>query len=155
MIKRSADKNQRKENKSQKDKARIYSPNHSLLHEAKRRPRRGTTTAKTSPPPSDGSRIAGNGAAEGAGAGAVEELRTGGAVELGTGATKELDTRASEEVGTGTSEELTPGLRLLQKSSRLKVKTKKRNSMQQEYENNSPLHDEGYFIILFSLSQGN
>ena len=75
----------------------------------------GTTTVKTSPPPSDGSGIADNGAAEGAGAGDVEELRTGGAVELGTGATKELDTGASEEVGTGASEELTPGLRLLQK----------------------------------------
>ena len=46
--------------------------------------------AKTSPPPSDGSGIADNGATEEAGAGAVEELCTGGAVELGTEATKEL-----------------------------------------------------------------
>ena len=89
---------------------------------------------KTSPPPGDGSGIADNGAVEEAGAGAVEELRTGGAVELGSEATKELDAGASEEVGTGASEELTPDLRLLQKSSRLKVKTKKRNSMKQEYE---------------------
>ena len=111
--------------------------------------------AKTSPPPDDGSGIADNGAAEEAGAEAVEELRTGGAVELETEATKELDTGASEEVGTGASEELVPDVRLLQKSSRLKVKTKKRNSMQQEYENNSPPHDEGYFVILLSLSQGN
>ena len=94
----------------------------------------GTTTAKTSPPPGDGSGIADSGATEEAGAGAMEELRTGGAVELGTEATKELDTGASEEVGAGASEELTPDVRLLQKSSRLKVKTKKRNSMQQEYE---------------------
>jgi len=89
---------------------------------------------KTSPPPGDGSGIADNGAAEGARAGAVEELRTGGAVELGTEATKELDTGASEEVGTGASEELTPDLRLLQKSSRLKLKTKRKNSTRQEYE---------------------
>ena len=95
----------------------------------------GTTTAKTSPPPGDGSGIAGNGATEEAGAGATEELRTGGAIELGTEATKELGTGASEEVGVGASEELIPDVRLLQKkSSRLKVKTKKRNSMQQEYE---------------------
>ena len=64
----------------------------------------------------------------------MKELRTGGAVELGTEATKELDTRASEEVSAGASEELIPDVRLLQKSSRLRVKTKKRNSMQQEYE---------------------
>ena len=89
---------------------------------------------KTSPPPGDGSGIAGNGATEEAGAGATEELRTGGAVELGTEATKELETGASEEVSVGASEELIPDIRLLQKSSRLKVKTKKRNSMQQEYE---------------------
>ena len=67
----------------------------------------GTTTAKTSPPPSDGSGIADNGA--------VEEPYTGGAVELGTEATKELDTGASEEVGAGASEELIPDVRLLQK----------------------------------------
>ena len=91
-------------------------------------------TVKTSPPPGDGSGIADNGAAEGAGAGAVEERRTGGAVQLGIEATKELDTRVLEEVDTGASEKLTPGLRLLQKRSILKVKTKKRNSMQQEYE---------------------
>jgi len=71
---------------------------------------------------------------EEAGAGAVEELRTRGAVQLGTEATKELDPEASEEVGARASEELTPDLRLLQKSSRLKFKTKRRNSMQQEYE---------------------
>ena len=75
----------------------------------------GTTKAKTSPPPGDGSGIADNGAAEEAGAGTVKELCTGGAVELGTEATKELDTGASEEVGAGASEELTPDLRLLQK----------------------------------------
>ena len=107
-------------------------------------------TVKTSPPPGDGRGIADNGATEEAGAGAmeeagagameeagagaVEELRTGGAVQLGTEATKELDTRASEEVGAGASEELTPDLRLLQKSSRLKLKTKRKNSMRQEYE---------------------
>ena len=90
--------------------------------------------AKTSPPPDDGSGIADNAATEEVGARAVEELCTGGAVELGTEATKELDTGASEEVGAGASEELIPDVRLLQKSSRLKVKTKKRNSMQQEYE---------------------
>ena len=97
-------------------------------------------TVKTPLPPGDESGTAGNraaegaraGAAEGAGAGDVEELRTEGAVELGTGASKELDTRVSEEVDTGASEKLTPGLRLLQKRSILKVKTKKRNSMQQE-----------------------
>ena len=86
----------------------------------------GTTTVKTSPPPGDESGIAGSGAAEGA--------RAGDAVELDTGASKELDTGVSEEVDTGASEELTLGLRLLQKKSILKVKTKKRNSMQQEYE---------------------
>ena len=89
-------------------------------------------TVKTPLPPGDESGTAGNRATEGAGAGDVEELRTEGAVELGTGASKELDTRVSEEVDTGASEELTPGLRLLQKRSILKVKTKKRNSMQQE-----------------------
>ena len=99
-------------------------------------------TVKTPLPPGDESGTADNraaegagaGAAEGAGAGDVEELRTEGVVELGTRASKELDTRVSEEVDTGASEELTPGLRLLQKRSILKVKTKKRNSMQQEYE---------------------
>ena len=99
-------------------------------------------TVKTSLPPADESGMAGNGAAEGAGAGAaegagagdVEELRTEGAVELGTGASKELGTGASEEVETGASEEPAPGLRLLQKKSILKVKIKKRNSMQQEHE---------------------
>ena len=75
----------------------------------------GTTTAKTSPPPGDGSGTADNGAAEEAGTGAVEELRTGEAVEVGTETTKELDTGASEEVGAGASEELTPNLRLFQK----------------------------------------
>ena len=94
----------------------------------------GTTMAKTSPPLGDRSGIADTGAPEEARAGAMEELCTGGAVELGTEATKELDTGASEEVGAGASEELTPDLRLLQKSSKLKFKTKRRNSMQQEYE---------------------
>ena len=94
----------------------------------------GTTTAKTSPPPSDGSGTADNGATEEAGAGAAEELRTGGAVQLGAEETKELDPRASEEVGARALEELTPNLRLLQKSSRLKLKTKRKNSMRQEYE---------------------
>ena len=75
----------------------------------------GTTTAKTSPPPDDGSGIADTGATEETGARAVEELCTGGAVELGTEATKELDTRAPEEVGAGASEELIPDVRLLQK----------------------------------------
>ena len=115
MIKGSTNKNQRKEDKSQNDKARIYSPDYYFLREAKRKPRGGTTTAKTSPPPSDRSGTADNGAAEEAGARAVEELRTGGAVQLGTEATKELDTGALEEVGAGASEELTPDLRLLQK----------------------------------------
>ena len=94
----------------------------------------GTTTAKTSLPPSDGSGTADNGATEEAGAEAVEELRTGGAVQLGAEETKELDPGASEEVGARASEELTPDLRLLQKSSRLKLKTKRKNSMRQEYE---------------------
>ena len=75
----------------------------------------GTMTAKTSPPPDDGSGIADNGATEEAGAGAVEELCTGGAVELGAEATKELNTGASEEVSAGASEELIPDVRLLQK----------------------------------------
>jgi len=100
-------------------------------------------TVKTPLPPGDESGMAGNGAAEGAGAraaegagaGEVEELRTEGPVELSTGASKELDTGVSEEVETGASEEPAPGLRLLQKKrSILKIKTKKRNSMQQEYE---------------------
>ena len=134
MTKGSINKNQRKEDKSQKDEAGIYSPDYFFLREARRRPRRGTTTAKTSPPPSDGSGTADNGATEEAGAGAVEELRTGGAVQLGTEATKELDPGVSEEVGARASEELTPDLRLLQKSSRLKLKTKRKNSMRQEYE---------------------
>ena len=94
----------------------------------------GTTTAKTSPPPSDGSGTADNGATEEAGAEAAEELRTGGAVQLGAEETKELDPGASKEVGARASEELTPDLRLLQKSSRLKLKTKRKNSMRQEYE---------------------
>ena len=94
----------------------------------------GTTTAKTSPPPSDRSGTADNGATEEAGAEAVEELRTGGAVQLGAEETKELDPGASKEVGARASEELTPDLRLLQKSSRLKLKTKRKNSMRQEYE---------------------
>ena len=94
----------------------------------------GTTTAKTSLPPSDGSGTADNGATEEAGAGAAEELRTGGAVQLGAEETKELDPGASKEDGTRASEELTPDLRLLQKSSRLKLKTKRKNSMRQEYE---------------------
>ena len=75
----------------------------------------GTTMAKTSPPPDDGSGIADTRATEEAGAGAVEELCTRGAVELGTEATKELDTGASEEVSAGASEELIPDVRLLQK----------------------------------------
>ena len=65
---------------------------------------------KTFPPPSDGSGIADNEAAEEAWARTVKELRTGGAEELRTEATKELDTGASEEVGVGASEELTPDL---------------------------------------------
>ena len=75
----------------------------------------GTTMAKTSPPPDDGSGIADTGATEEAGARAMEELYTGGAVEHGTKATKELDTGASEEVGAGALEELVPDVRLLQK----------------------------------------
>ena len=75
----------------------------------------GTTTAKTSPPPGDGSGIADNGATEEARARAMEELCTGGAVELGTKATKELNTGASEEASAGASEELVPDVWLLQK----------------------------------------
>ena len=75
----------------------------------------GTTTAKMSPPPDDGSGIADTGATEEAGARAMEEPCTGGAVELSIEATKELDTGASEEVGAGASEELIPDVRLLQK----------------------------------------
>ena len=100
MIKGSTNKNQRKEDKSQKDKARIYSPDYFFLREAKRKPRRGNHDDEST---------------EEAGAGAVEELRTGGAVQLGTEATKELDPGASKEVGARASEELTPDLRLLQK----------------------------------------
>ena len=81
----------------------------------------------------------------------MEELGTRAAEELGTKATKELNTGASEEAGVGASEEPIPDVQLLQKRSRLKVKTKSRNSMEGEYENNSPPHDEGYFIILFPL----
>ena len=108
----------------------------------------GTTAAKTSPPLGDRSGIADTGAPEEAGAGAAEELGTGAAEELGT---KELNTGVSEEAGVGASEELVPDVWLLQKRSRLKVKTKRRNSMEGEYENNSSPHDEGYFIILFPL----
>ena len=91
----------------QKDEAKIYSPGHLLPRKAIRRPRRGTTVAKTSPPLGDRSGIADTGAPEEAGAGAVEEL--------GTKATKELNTEASEEVDTGASEEPIPDIRLLQK----------------------------------------
>ena len=107
--------------------------------------------AKMSPPLGDRSGIADTGAPEEAGPRAAEELGTRGAEELGTKATKELNTGASSEAGAGASEELVPDVRLLQKRSRLKVKTKRRNSMEGEYENNSPPHDEGYFIILFPL----
>ena len=111
----------------------------------------GTTAAKMSPPLGDRSGIADTGAPEEARAGAVEELGTKAAEELGTKATKELNTRALEEAGAGASEEPIPDIWLLQKRSRLKIKTKRRNSMEGEYENNSPPHDEGYFIILFLL----
>ena len=111
----------------------------------------GTTVAKTSPTLGGRSGIADTGAPEEAGAGAAEELGTGAAEELGTKATKELNTRDSEEASAGASEEPIPDVWLLQKRSRLKIKTKRRNSMEGEYENNSPPHDEGYFIILFPL----
>ena len=92
MIKGSTNKNQRKEDKSQKDKVRIYSPDYFFLCEAKRKPRRGTTTAKTSPPPGDGSGTADNGAAEEVGAGAVEEAGAGAMEEARAGAVEELRT---------------------------------------------------------------
>ena len=101
-----------KENKSKKNEARIHSPSHLLLRKTKRRPRRGTTAAKTSPPLGGRSGIADTGAPEEAGAGAIEQLGIGGAEELST---KELNTGASEEAGAETSEELIPDARLLQK----------------------------------------
>ena len=115
MIKEIADENQKKGEQKQKDEARIYSPSHLLPRKAKRRPRRGTTAAKTSPPLGDRSGIADTEAPKEAGARAVEELGTRGAEELGTKATKELNTGASEEAGAGASEELVPDVRLLQK----------------------------------------
>jgi len=84
----------------------------------------------------------------------VKELRTRGAVELGTEATKELNTGASEEVSAGASEELTPDLRLLQKIQDSKSKRRREIQCNRNMKNNSPPHDEGYFIILFFLSQG-
>ena len=141
-----------KENRSKETKPESTHPATFFFAKPKEDLAGGTTVTKTSPPLGDRSGIADTRAPEEAGVGAVEELGTGGTEELGT---KELNTKASEEAGMGASEELVPDVRLLQKSSRLKVKTKKRNSMQQEYENNSPLHDEGYYIILLSLNQGN
>ena len=67
----------------------------------------GTMVAKTSPPLSGSSGIAGTGA--------PEELGTRATEELGTRATEELGTGAIEEPRTGASEELIPDDRLLQK----------------------------------------
>ena len=115
MIKESTDENQKKEDKSKRMKPESTHPATFFFAKPKEGLAGGTTTAKMSSPPDDGSGIADTGATEEAGAGAVEELCTGGAVELGTEATKELDTGASEEVSTGASEELVPDVRLLQK----------------------------------------
>jgi len=115
LIKEITDENQKKEDRSKRMKPESTHPATFFFAKPKEGLAGGTTTAKTSPPPDDGSRIADTGAMEEAGAGAVEELCTGGAVELDTEATKELDTGASEEVGTGASEELVPDVRLLQK----------------------------------------
>ena len=115
MIKEITDENQKKEDRSKRMKPESTHPATFFFAKPKEGLAGGTTTAKTSPPPDDGSGIADTGATEEARAGAVEELCTRGAVELGTEATKELDTRASEEVGAGASEELVPDVRLLQK----------------------------------------
>ena len=115
MIKEITDENQEKGEQKQKDEARIYSPGHLLPHKAKRRPHRGTTAAKPSPPLGDRSGIADTGAPKEARTGASEELGTGAAEELSTKATKELNIGASEEAGTGASKEPIPDVRLLQK----------------------------------------
>ena len=104
-----------KENRKQRDEARIHSPSHLLLRKTKRRPRRGTTAAKTSPPLGGRSGIADTGAPEEADTGTPEELGTGAMEELGTRATEELNTGATEETGAGALEEPIPDVRLLQK----------------------------------------
>jgi len=53
LIKKLANKNKRKGEQKQRDETRIHSPSYLLLRKTKRRPRRGATAAKTSPPPCD------------------------------------------------------------------------------------------------------
>ena len=155
MIKGSTDKNQRKEDRSQKDKVRIYSPNHFLLREAKRRPRRGNHDGEDVPATrrrERDSRQQSRGRSRGWSRGRTPHWRSGRARYRGYQRTRHRSFRRSRHGSLGRTHTRPP---ITSKSSRLKVKTKKRNSMQQEYKNNSPPHDEGYFIILLSLNQGN
>ena len=87
----------------------------------------GTTAAKTSPPLSDRSDVAGTRALE----------------ELGNGATKEL--------GAGAPEELVPDDRLLQRDQD-QSQNKKKVSTIGKQENNSPTSHKGSTIVLFRLT---
>jgi len=64
LTRKLANKNKKKGEQKQRNKTRIHSLSYLLLHKTKRRPRRGTTAAKTSPPPYDRSGAAGAGAPE-------------------------------------------------------------------------------------------
>ena len=134
MIKGSTIKNQRKEDKSQKDKARIYSPNHFLLREAKRRPRRGNHDGEDVPATRRRERDSqqrGRGRSRDWSRRRTPHRRSGRTRDRGNQRTRHRSFRRSRR---GSLRRTHTRRSITSKSSRLKVKTKKRNSMQQEYE---------------------
>jgi len=134
MIKGSTIKNQRKEDKSQKDKARIYSPNHFLLREAKRRPRRGNHDGEDVPATrrrARDSRQRSRGRSRGWSHGRTPHRRSSRARGRGNQRTRHRSFRRSRRGSLGRTRTRPP---ITSKSSKLKVRTKRRNSIQQEYE---------------------
>ena len=95
LINEITDENQKKEDRSKRMKPESTHLATFFFAKPKEGLTGGTTTAKTSLPPNDGSGIADNGATEEARAGAAKELSSGGAEELSTKATNELNTGAS------------------------------------------------------------
>ena len=134
MIKGSTIKNQRKEDKSQKDKARIYSPNHFLLREAKRRPRRGNHDGEDVPATrrwERDSRQWGRGRSRDWSRRRTPHRRSGRTRDRGNQRAQHRSFRRSRRGSLGRTHTRPP---ITSKSSRLKFKTKRRNSVQQEHE---------------------
>ena len=132
----------------QRDETRSHSPDYLLLRKTQRRPRRGDNGDKNVPATwrqERYSRYRSPRRSRGWSRGRTRHRRCGRARYQGTQHRSFRRSRRGSLRRTRTRRPVTS------KRSRLKVKTKRRNSMEGESKNNSPPHDEGYFIILFPL----